>query len=138
MNLLQEQGRLTDALAFGQNQFDQHPDLALAFSLAELDDLLNQDDQARQRLAWAATITEPPRDDLGLLGEMARWAADHDARRTALDLYARIFANPSAHPDLLKTLLPDAISLAKDASADDLRARWQKQLDPLIPPHPAP
>jgi uncharacterized protein (TIGR03790 family) len=134
INLLQEQGRPGDALAFGQNQFDQHPDLALAFSLAQLDHLLNQDDHARQRLAWAATVASPPRDDLGLLGEMARWAVDHDARHAALDLYTRVLADPSAHPDLLKTLLPDAINLAKDASADDLRMLWQKQLDALNPP----
>ncbi len=137
MNLLQEQGQLTDARAFGQNQFDQHPDLALAFALAQLDHQLNQDNQAWQRLAWAANIEAPPRDDLGLLGEMARWAADHDARNTALDLYARVLASPSAHPDLLKALLPDAITLAKSSGADDLQARWQKQLDTLTPPaHP--
>jgi hypothetical protein len=65
---------------------------------------------------------------------MARWAVDHDARHAALDLYTRVLADPSAHPDLLKTLLPDAINLAKDASADDLRMLWQKQLDALNPP----
>jgi uncharacterized Zn finger protein len=137
MNLLQDQGNLTDALNFGQSQFDQHPDLALAFALAQLDHQLNQDNQAWQHLAWAATVSDPPRDDLGLLGEMARWAADHQASATALDLYTRVLANPSAHPDLIKTLLPDAINLAKSANADDLRTRWQKQLDAFNPPpHP--
>jgi hypothetical protein len=138
MNLLQEQGRLGDALTFGQNQFNLHPDLALAFSLAQLDYLLNQDAQARQRLAWAATVANPPRDDLGLLGEMARWAADHDARPAALDMYAHVFADTAAHPDLLKSLLPDAINLAKDAAREDLRSGWQKQLDALNPSPPKP
>jgi uncharacterized protein (TIGR03790 family) len=138
MNLLQEQGLPVEAQALGQREFDQHPDLALAFSLAQTDHLLGQDEQARERLAWAAALATPPREDLGLLGEMARWAADHEATHIALDLYASVLANPSAHPDLIKTLLPDAIHLAKDTTTDDLLTRWQKQLEALNPPHPTP
>jgi hypothetical protein len=136
MNLLQQQNRLADALAFGQQHFDRRPNLPLAFALAQINHLLNQDNQAWQNLAWAAKVTTVSRDELGLLGEMARWAVEHDARQTALDLYANALANPSANTELIKALLPDAIQLATESNADDLRDRWQKQSDAFHPSQP--
>jgi len=140
MNLLQEQGRQTDAQALGQHQLELNPSYPLAYAVAQVDHLLDQDNQARQDLGRIsdARTGAPTRDQLGLLGEMAHWAADHEDQALALDLYSQVLANPSAHPDLIKTLLPDAINLAKAAENDDLRARWQKQLDAFNPPHPTP
>jgi len=130
MNLLQAEGRTTDALAFGQTQFDHQPDLALALALAQL----GHDSDALKRLAWAATTDSASRENLGLFAEAARWAAANGGRPLALDLYAKALA-AEANSEFLKTILPDAITLATQTGNAELRVRWQNQLDGLIP-HP--
>jgi len=131
MNLLQNQGHPADALVIGEKQFDQHPDLPLAYALAQLEHALDHDEHARQLLVWATGVQTVPHEDLGLLCEMARWAVEHGAPQTALELYAKALAAPGAAPEFTKAALTEAIALAKQTGADAARTIWEKQLSDL-------
>ncbi len=132
MNLLQEQGRDADALAFGQAQFDHTPEMALAFALAQLDHTQGNDANALKSLAWAENIGTPSRGEVGLWADAAQWAAANGGKPLALDLYAKALA-AEADPEFDKTILPEAIALATSANNSGLRDTWQKQLDALNP-----
>lgn len=134
MNLLQEQNQTTDALELGQAQFNRQPTLALAFALAQLEHGLNQDAYARDLLAWAAAPGPVARGDEGVLAEMARWANGNGERGLALELFAKAITEPGVNGEFLTAVLPEAVGLAKAAGNDDLRGRWQKQLDAFDPP----
>jgi uncharacterized protein (TIGR03790 family) len=134
MNLLQEQGQLDEAQKIGQAWYAQHPDVALAFALAQVDAALNHEADALIQLTNAPASTEVSRGDLGMYAEIARWAAQHHGFPIALDYYAKALAAPSAIPEFTKAMLPEAIDLAKQTNSDDLAKRWQSQLDALNPP----
>ena len=134
MNLLQDQSHPADAFSLGAIQFIQQPDLPLAFALAQIEHSLNRDADALKRLNGCLTVDPVPRADLGLLGEIARWAAAHGGKPLALDLYAKVLSAPAAGPELQKAFLPEALGVAH-ALNDSVRVQlWQKQLDALNPP----
>ncbi|HVU39359.1 MAG TPA: TIGR03790 family protein [Opitutales bacterium] len=133
MNLLQEQGRIADAFALGQEQFAHQPDLALALELAQLGRTLGRDDSdALARLAKAAAVPAT-RDRLGLYADAARWAAAAGGRPLALDLLDQALTTAGADSEFAKAVLPEAVALAGDAGDTVRRDRWQKQLDALTP-----
>ncbi|HTB63376.1 MAG TPA: hypothetical protein VK737_07275, partial [Opitutales bacterium] len=134
MNLLQQQNKLDDALAVGRLQFGRAPDLALAFALAQIEHTQDRDTYAKNYLTWAATPGPVNRGEEGILAEMARWAVERGDRELALDLYAKALAAPNMTNEFLQAVLPEALTLAQDASNNDLHDRWQKQWDVLNPP----
>jgi hypothetical protein len=138
MNLLQEQGKLAEAQAVGQGWYAQHPDVAVAFALAQVDVALNREPDALVQLAGAPTTAAVSRGDLGMYAEIARWAVQHHGFQIALDFYAKALAAPSAIPEFTKAVLPEAIDLARQNNSDDLAKRWQGQLDALNPPPASP
>jgi uncharacterized protein (TIGR03790 family) len=129
MNLLEEQNQPADALALGQGQFNRAPTVALAFALAQLEHSLDHDAYARNFLTWAAAAGPVPRGDEGVLAEMARWAVERGERELALELFAKALGALHVNGEFLAAVLPEAIALAKAAGNDDLRDRWQKQLN---------
>jgi uncharacterized protein (TIGR03790 family) len=137
MNLLQEQGRLNDALALGLNFQDAHPHPALALVLAQLQQKLGHSDDALRQLAWVTTVDPVPRDDLGLLAETARWANDQGDHSLALALYGHALLAPSATRDFKLAVLPEASAAAKQAGDSTLAARWEQDLATLSAPPPA-
>jgi len=133
MHLLEDQSHPADALALGEKSFAQKPDLALALALAQNEHGQDHDADALKQLAWCATVDPVPRGDLGLLGEIARWAAAHGGKALALELYAKVLSAPGANPDLLNAFLPEALNLARTSGDEGHRGPWQKQYDLLNP-----
>ena len=133
MNLLQAQNRAMEALAFGEMRFNQQPTVALAFALAQLEQSLDRAEYAHNFLTWAAAPGPVARGEEGVLAEFARWAHEHNERATALELWARALGAPVAGREFLTAVLPEAITLAKDAGNGDLQDAWQKQWDGLNP-----
>jgi uncharacterized protein (TIGR03790 family) len=131
MNLLEEQGKLDEALAFGQSFFDHNPGIALCFALAQVEDKLGRTDDALKRLAWITSFAIVTRADLGVLSEIAQWADQHKASQLALDLYSKALDAPAANADFKTAVLPAALVLARSAQATDLVQRWQQQLADL-------
>jgi len=134
MNLLADQNRSAEALALGDKIFSVKADLALALALAQFEHAQDRDADALKRLAWCATVESVPRDDLGLLGEIARWAAARGGKALALELYAKVLSAPGANPDLVRAFLPEAMALARSGGDEARRVEWQKQSDLLNPP----
>jgi uncharacterized protein (TIGR03790 family) len=136
MNLLQEQGRAADALDLGQKYFARRPDIALAYALAQLTQKQGHPEDATQFLDWVVTTPAISGDELGLVAEIARWAADNKEQKLALDLYVKVLGTPAINPDFSKAVLPEAIALAHATDAGDQAQRWEKQLAILAPPPP--
>jgi uncharacterized protein (TIGR03790 family) len=134
MNLLAEQDSTMEAIALGELRFNAQPSVALAFALAQFEHTLNRDPYAHNFLAWAAMPGPVARGEEGVLAEMARFAVARGEQATALDLFAKAVGAPGVNKEFLTAVLPEAVALAKAAGNDDLRARWQKQLDGLTPP----
>jgi uncharacterized protein (TIGR03790 family) len=134
MNLLQEQGHLTEALTFGRDYFAKHPGPALALALAQLDQKLGRPEEGIAILEGVPDGPEVTRDDLGLFSDIARWLEAHGSRKLALAVYAKALASPAANKDFLQVTLPEAIAVAKQAQttnlafATDLIQRWTDQL----------
>ncbi len=134
MHLLEDQNRSAEALTLGEKIYLLKPSLALAFALAQTEHALDRDAEALKRLAWCATVDPVPHGDLGLLGEIARWAAAQGGKALALELYGIVLSAPGANPELLKAFLPEAMSLARTSGDEARHSQWQKQYDLLNPP----
>lgn len=138
MNLLQEQGQLDSALAIGQKYFDLHPNIALAFTLAQLEDKMGQTDTDLNQLEWVSTTATVTRGDLGVFSEMAQWAIQHNAQKLALNLYAKALDAPAANAAFKTAVYPAAIALARRAGAADLATRWDQEFTALQMPAKTP
>lgn len=133
MNLLQEQGRQTDAYDYGLAQFKRTPDVALAVSLVQLGHRLGKDEEAFKLLSQATAGKPVPHNRLGLYAEAANLADSAFNRPLALSLYTQALEAAGPDAEFTKVVLPDAIAAANDAGETALRDRWQKQLDALTP-----
>ena len=136
MNLLEQRGKNEEALLLGEQCFRKTPGLALALEIGKRL-WKDQRQQAKNYFAYFHKMPSFTDDDISVAVEAAAFLGDGRDSKSATQLYRKLIDIPSTPRDVVKAILPKAITAARTATLFQDANRWQTLLNELVPPPPA-
>lgn len=128
MNLLIEEGKREEALAFGRARRHKAPGLALAYALAQQEWKAGYREAALEALDLVRAQPSFAPEEQGLAAEIARWLSVQKVSKDALEIYVNLLEHSRLCEPFEQAILPEAIRAAESLGQTDRVAQWQARI----------
>lgn len=133
MHLLEAKRQPEAARAVGRESMQEHPSLAVGFTLAGQREAAGDLPGAARELAFVAKLASFQPDGWALAGEAANLLLRAGDGVGAEQVYTRLLQDPAPPPELRAAWLRDAVKAAQATGDNEQELEWARELGRLVP-----
>ena len=133
MHRLEAKRQPEAARAVGRESMQEHPSLAVGFTLARQREAAGDLPGAARELAFVAKLASFQPDGWALAGEAANLLLRAGDGVGAEQVYTRLLQDPAPPPELRAAWLRDAVKAAQATGDNEQELGWARELGRLVP-----